>query len=108
MAPTFWPEAARLVAGNQVYVEVGVGEVGVDEGVGALPRGVRAHLVAVPAGEMDDFVFGEFGEFAADGFFRDIVERGDTLGADAGGVAACSGQAEKFSTKGCGRSHDGT
>jgi hypothetical protein len=50
---------------------------------------------------MDDFVFGELGEFAADGFFRDIVESGDALGADAGGMAACPCQTEKFASKSC-------
>ena len=52
---------ARFVAIDQIYVEVGVVEGGVDEGIGVLPRGVRAHLVAVPTGEMDDLVFREFG-----------------------------------------------
>jgi hypothetical protein len=98
----------QLLVRDQVDVEVGVGEGRVDEGVGARPRGEGGHLAAVPSGEVDDVVFGEFGEFAADGFFGDVVEGGNASGADTGRMAARSGEAEKFASKSSCGSHSVT
>lgn len=94
-----------LFVGDEVDVEVGVGQAGIDEGVCAGPGGIRAHLAAVPSGEVDDFVFGEFSEFAADRFFGNVVKGGNATGADAGGMAASSGEAEKFAAKSGGGGH---
>jgi hypothetical protein len=88
--------------GDEVYVKMGVRQGGVDEGVGARPRGEGGHLAAVPPRKVDEFVFGEFGKFAADGFFGDVVKSGDAAGADASGMAARSGEAEKFAAKNSG------
>jgi hypothetical protein len=97
----------QLFVGDEVDVEVGVGEAGVDEGVRIRPCGVGAHLATIPAGEMNDFIFGKFGEFAAHGLFRNIVEGGDSAGTDASGMTARSGEAEKFAAKSSCGSHGG-